>query len=140
MQQTILFRAAKFCHIFTTLHHFLFHVLPNSDTVIKFDVDPVWPDLILMQLANAMLTLFDPTLEPESPPPRDLLKLIPMYRSPKIMGCFLPGEGNNTMYVTSASKSPDFAGDLPIFDKIMKISRSPDLEWKSPDFFYKKLC
>ena len=23
-----------------------------------------------------------------------------------------------------ASKSPDFAGDLPIFDKIMKISRS----------------
>ena len=27
-----------------------------------------------------------------------------------------------------ASKSPDFAGDLPIFDKIMKISRSPDLE------------
>ena len=34
-----------------------------------------------------------------------------------------------------ASKSPDFAGDLPIFDKIMKITRSPDLEWKSPDFF-----
>ena len=32
-----------------------------------------------------------------------------------------------------ASKSPDFAGDLPIFDKIMKISRSPDLESKSPD-------
>ena len=30
-----------------------------------------------------------------------------------------------------ASKSPDLAGDLPIFDKIMKISRSPDLEWKS---------
>ena len=27
-----------------------------------------------------------------------------------------------------ASKSPDFAGDLPIFDKIMIISRSPDLE------------
>ena len=27
-----------------------------------------------------------------------------------------------------ASKSPDFSGDLPIFDKIMKISRSPDLE------------
>ena len=27
-----------------------------------------------------------------------------------------------------ASKSPDLAGDLPIFDKIMKISRSPDLE------------
>ena len=27
-----------------------------------------------------------------------------------------------------ASKSPDFSGDLPIFDNIMKISRSPDLE------------
>ena len=27
-----------------------------------------------------------------------------------------------------ASKSPDFSGDLPIFDKIMKISRSPDFE------------
>ena len=27
-----------------------------------------------------------------------------------------------------ACKSPDLAGDLPIFDKIMKISRSPDLE------------
>ena len=27
-----------------------------------------------------------------------------------------------------ASKSPDFSGDLPIFYKIMKISRSPDLE------------
>ncbi|KAI0208050.1 Cilia- and flagella-associated protein 61 [Lamellibrachia satsuma] len=44
------------------------------------------------QLANALLTLFDPTLEQETPPPRDLLKLIPMYRSPKICGCFLPGE------------------------------------------------
>ena len=27
-----------------------------------------------------------------------------------------------------ASKSPDLAGDLPIFDQIIKISRSPDLE------------
>ena len=27
-----------------------------------------------------------------------------------------------------ASKSPDFAGDLPIFDMVMTISRSPDLE------------
>ena len=27
-----------------------------------------------------------------------------------------------------ASKSPDFSGDLPTFDNIMKISRSPDLE------------
>ena len=30
--------------------------------------------------------------------------------------------------ISRASKSPDYAGDLPIFDKIMKISRSPDLE------------
>ena len=40
-------------------------------------------------------------------------------------------------YYHRASKSPDFSGDLPIFDKIMKISRSPDLEWKSPDFLTK---
>ena len=32
-----------------------------------------------------------------------------------------------------ASKSPDLAGDLPIFDIVMTISRSPELEWKSPD-------
>ena len=32
-----------------------------------------------------------------------------------------------------ASKSPDLAGDLQIFDKIMKISRSPDFECKSPN-------
>ena len=32
------------------------------------------------------------------------------------------------MDIRRASKSPDFSGDLPIFDKIMKISRSPDLE------------
>ena len=38
-----------------------------------------------------------------------------------------------------ASKSPDFSGDLPIFDKIMKISRSPDLGWKSPDFLPKTM-
>ena len=30
--------------------------------------------------------------------------------------------------IIRASKSPDFSGDLPIFDKIMKISRSPDFE------------
>ena len=32
-----------------------------------------------------------------------------------------------------SSKSPDLAGDLPIFDIVMTISWSPDLEWKSPD-------
>jgi len=45
-----------------------------------------------IQLASAMLSLFDPTLEPEPEPPMDLLKLIPMYRSPKIQGAFLPGD------------------------------------------------
>ena len=30
--------------------------------------------------------------------------------------------------ILRASKYPEFAGDLPIFDQIMKISRSPDLE------------
>ena len=39
-----------------------------------------------------MLSLFDPTLEPEPEPPQDLLKLIPMYRSPKITAAVLPGE------------------------------------------------
>lgn len=38
-----------------------------------------------------MLALFDPTLEPEPEPPQDLLKLIPMYRGPKICGAYLPG-------------------------------------------------
>ena len=41
--------------------------------------------------------------------------------------------------MSRASKSPDFSGDLPIFDKIMKISRSPDLELKSPDFLPKNM-
>lgn len=39
-----------------------------------------------------MLSLFDPTLEPEPEPPQDLLKLIPMYRSPKIQEGILPGK------------------------------------------------
>ena len=42
-------------------------------------------------------------------------------------------------YISRASKSPDLAGDLPIFDKIMKISRSPDLECKSPDLLQEAL-
>ena len=37
-----------------------------------------------------------------------------------------------------ASKSPDLAGDIPIFD-ITNISRSPDLEWKSPDLLQETL-
>ena len=38
-----------------------------------------------------MLSLFDPTLEPEPEAPLDLLKLIPMYRSPKVQAGYLPG-------------------------------------------------
>ena len=44
-----------------------------------------------LQLASAMLSLFDPTLEPEPEAPLDLLKLIPMYRSPKVQAGYLPG-------------------------------------------------
>ena len=39
-----------------------------------------------------MLSLFDPTLEPDPEPPGDLLKLIPMYHSPKILSAVLPGQ------------------------------------------------
>ncbi|KAL5009389.1 hypothetical protein ScPMuIL_014970, partial [Solemya velum] len=42
-------------------------------------------------LASEMLQLFDPTLEPHSSPPQEVLNLIPMYRSPKIQGALLPG-------------------------------------------------
>ena len=34
----------------------------------------------------------------------------------------------DVLIIPRASKSPDFSGDLPIFDNIMKISRSPDSE------------
>ena len=37
------------------------------------------------------MSLFDPTLEPEPEAPLDLLKLIPMYRSPKVQAGYLPG-------------------------------------------------
>ncbi|XP_032715180.1 cilia- and flagella-associated protein 61 isoform X2 [Lontra canadensis] len=43
------------------------------------------------QLAAAMLTLFDPTLEPVTEPPADLDRLIPMYKGAKIQGGILPG-------------------------------------------------
>ncbi|XP_074649430.1 cilia- and flagella-associated protein 61-like [Tubulanus polymorphus] len=45
-----------------------------------------------LQLANTMLSLFDPTLEPEKEPPVEILKLIPMYRTPKIQAGVLPGQ------------------------------------------------
>ncbi|KAM5218405.1 cilia- and flagella-associated protein 61 isoform 1-T2 [Hipposideros larvatus] len=43
------------------------------------------------QLAAAMLSLFDPTLEPVTEPPADLNRLIPMYKGAKIQGGILPG-------------------------------------------------
>ncbi|XP_011223780.1 cilia- and flagella-associated protein 61 isoform X1 [Ailuropoda melanoleuca] len=43
------------------------------------------------QLAAAMLSLFDPTLEPVTEPPADLDQLIPMYKGAKIQGGILPG-------------------------------------------------
>ncbi|XP_026644285.1 cilia- and flagella-associated protein 61 [Microtus ochrogaster] len=43
------------------------------------------------QLAAAMLSLFDPTLEPMTEPPADLDRLIPMYKGAKIQGGILPG-------------------------------------------------
>ena len=45
-----------------------------------------------------MLGLFDPTMEPDVEPPSDLLKLIPMYRSPKVQAGILPGK-NRHVYV-----------------------------------------
>nr|XP_031530285.1 cilia- and flagella-associated protein 61 [Vicugna pacos] len=43
------------------------------------------------QLAAAMLSLFDPTLEPVTEPPADLDRLIPMYKGAKVKGGVLPG-------------------------------------------------
>nr|XP_048311477.1 cilia- and flagella-associated protein 61 isoform X2 [Myodes glareolus] len=43
------------------------------------------------QLAAAMLSLFDPTLEPVTEPPTDLDRLIVMYKGAKIQGGILPG-------------------------------------------------
>ena len=67
-----------------------------QDFLTKRHLRNEWVSLLFkfhfcLQLANSMLTLFDPTLEPELEPPQDLLKLIPMYRSPKIQGGILPG-------------------------------------------------
>ncbi|XP_074203904.1 cilia- and flagella-associated protein 61 isoform X1 [Camelus bactrianus] len=43
------------------------------------------------QLAAAMLSLFDPTLEAVTEPPADLDRLIPMYKGAKVKGGVLPG-------------------------------------------------
>ncbi|KAG9484247.1 hypothetical protein GDO78_009909 [Eleutherodactylus coqui] len=44
-----------------------------------------------IQLAAAMLPLFDPTLEPLSEPSQDCDRLIPIYKGPTIQGGLLPG-------------------------------------------------
>ena len=46
---------------------------------------------LMFQLASNMLSLFDPTLEPMVVPEEDPLKLIPLYRSPKVQAGILPG-------------------------------------------------
>lgn len=43
------------------------------------------------QLAQSFLTLFDPTLDPDSEPAQDVLKLVPLYKQPKTDICILPG-------------------------------------------------
>ncbi|KAK3738961.1 hypothetical protein RRG08_006528 [Elysia crispata] len=43
-------------------------------------------------LASEMLRLFDPTLDPQIEPAEEPLNLIPIYRSPKVVSAFLPGD------------------------------------------------
>ncbi|KAJ8309536.1 hypothetical protein KUTeg_014410 [Tegillarca granosa] len=49
-------------------------------------------------MATEMLRLFDPTMEPQTAPPEEVLNLIPIYRHPKIQGGVLPG-GYNYLHV-----------------------------------------
>ena len=79
--------------LYTMLDHAALYIIPYP--TILYNLCHVWPTgppCLCVQLASAMLCLFDPTLEPEPEPPQDLLKLIPMYRSPKIQGGVLPGQ------------------------------------------------
>ena len=43
------------------------------------------------QLAGAMLSMFDPTVEHHKEPVSDV-KLVPLYRSAKVVGGILPGQ------------------------------------------------
>ncbi|BFZ07341.1 hypothetical protein BsWGS_10380 [Bradybaena similaris] len=43
-------------------------------------------------LASEMLHLFDPTLELQTEPPEEPLNLVPIYRCPKVISAFLPGD------------------------------------------------
>ncbi|XP_051000889.1 cilia- and flagella-associated protein 61 [Acomys russatus] len=58
------------------------------------------------QLAAAMLSLFDPTLEPVTKPPADLDRLIPMYKGAKIQGGILPGSKHYLHISKPAIPSP----------------------------------
>uniref|UniRef100_A0A8C8Z7A0 Cilia and flagella associated protein 61 n=1 Tax=Prolemur simus TaxID=1328070 RepID=A0A8C8Z7A0_PROSS len=58
------------------------------------------------QLAEAMLNLFDPTLEPVTEPPADLDRLIPMYKGAKIQGGILPGSYHYLHIAKPAIPSP----------------------------------
>ncbi|KAL1785794.1 cilia-and flagella-associated protein 61 [Sigmodon hispidus] len=58
------------------------------------------------QLAAAMLSLFDPTLEPVTEPPADLDRLIPMYKGAKIQGGILPGSYHYLHIAKPAISSP----------------------------------
>ncbi|XP_053430226.1 cilia- and flagella-associated protein 61 [Nycticebus coucang] len=58
------------------------------------------------QLAAAMLSLFDPTLEPVTEPPADLDRLIPMYKGAKIQGGILPGSYHYLHVAKPAIPSP----------------------------------
>ncbi|XP_055458610.1 cilia- and flagella-associated protein 61 [Psammomys obesus] len=58
------------------------------------------------QLAAAMLSLFDPTLEPVTEPPADLDRLIPMYKGAKIQGGILPGSYHYLHIAKPAIPSP----------------------------------
>jgi len=44
-----------------------------------------------LQLAGAMLSLFDPTVKLEKEPISDV-RLVPLYRNAKVVGGILPGE------------------------------------------------
>jgi hypothetical protein len=46
---------------------------------------------LILQLAAALLSLFDPTVDPVKDQQDAEIRLIPTYRSPKLYGALLPG-------------------------------------------------
>ena len=70
----------------------------SNDSIYKYIVYyklmPSFPYLyskeLGIRLANSLLTLFDPTLIPETIPDSDKLKLIPLYKNPKVKcACYM---------------------------------------------------